>query len=98
MSTVKIDRSFVSAASSPANQSIIRSICDMASNFGMEVVAEGIETEDQWQFLRSVGCHAGQGYLFHRPEEAASAIEVMTAHHVGLLDVLLALKSTVHAA
>lgn len=68
MTTIKIDRSFVAAAHEPANRSIIHSICDMAANFGMEVVAEGVETQEQRAFLVECGCQYGQGYLFHRPE------------------------------
>jgi EAL domain-containing protein (putative c-di-GMP-specific phosphodiesterase class I) len=62
---IKIDKSFVAElgrdAESPA---IIKALIGLAHALGMTVIAEGIETEAQYEFLRSIGCDAGQGYLF----------------------------------
>lgn len=46
---------------------IVRMIVDMAHELGFEVVAEGVETELQWQLLRAMQCDLLQGYLFSRP-------------------------------
>ena len=65
---LKIDRAFVSDITSNANDAVIaRTIIGMARNLGLEVIAEGIETEEQFEFLDRHGCHGYQGYLFSRP-------------------------------
>jgi len=54
----------------PANQSdaaIVKIIIMMANNLGIEVIAEGVETEHQLDFLRLNGCYLYQGYLFGKP-------------------------------
>jgi diguanylate cyclase (GGDEF)-like protein/PAS domain S-box-containing protein len=63
--TLKIDQSFVrDAATNPDDATIVRTIIDMGKALEFEVVAEGVETEEQLNFLRSRGCHYGQGRLF----------------------------------
>ncbi len=65
---IKIDRSFVSEISaSGASAPIIDGTLAIARGLGLDVVAEGIETEEQLQHLRERGCTAGQGYLLARP-------------------------------
>ncbi|MCK9202148.1 MAG: EAL domain-containing protein, partial [Gallionella sp.] len=46
---------------------MVRTILDLAENFGLNVVAEGVETDEQRLFLKRHGCEAYQGYLFSRP-------------------------------
>lgn len=66
---VKIDRSFVRHIDSDAKDaSIARAILNLASSIGLEVVAEGVETESQYMTLKALGCHMFQGYLFGRPQ------------------------------
>jgi EAL domain-containing protein (putative c-di-GMP-specific phosphodiesterase class I) len=70
LTRIKIDRSFVNnIAEQPASEdtAIVRSIIAMATNLGLEVTAEGVETATQAAFLRSEGCQDLQGYLFSRP-------------------------------
>jgi EAL domain-containing protein (putative c-di-GMP-specific phosphodiesterase class I) len=70
--TLKVDRSFVSDL--PGNQSsatLTEAIVRLARGLGMEPLAEGIENEEQRQFLIELGCRLGQGYLFSRPVTAA---------------------------
>jgi len=70
---LKIDASFVRGAPhKPKNVEIIRSILSLARGLGIEVIAEGIETEEERDLLDSLGCEYGQGYLFARPMEAAA--------------------------
>lgn len=65
---IKIDQSFVrNLAVEPRDEILVRTIIDMARNFGLEVIAEGVETEAQCAFLRRHGCLAYQGYLFSKP-------------------------------
>jgi diguanylate cyclase (GGDEF)-like protein/PAS domain S-box-containing protein len=65
---LKIDASFVRGApEKPKNVEIIRSILSLARGLDIEVIAEGIETDEERELLRSLGCEFGQGFLFARP-------------------------------
>ncbi len=69
---VKIDRSFISElTSNPSDAALARSIISMAHDLGIAVVAEGVETPEQCQFLRRHGCDLIQGYLYSRPLPAS---------------------------
>ena len=62
---VKIDRSFVrDLVASRGDKAIVRSITLIAKNFDMEVIAEGVESDDQVTLLREFGCHEVQGFLY----------------------------------
>ncbi len=66
--TLKIDRSFVNdIASDPDDKAIVAAITVMAQQLNLEVVAEGVETLEQLEFLRNLCCHFGQGYYFSKP-------------------------------
>jgi diguanylate cyclase (GGDEF)-like protein len=68
VTTLKIDQSFVSKMHlSTENVEIARTITTLAHNLGMDVVAEGIETEEQVEQLTALRCEYGQGYLFSKP-------------------------------
>jgi EAL domain-containing protein (putative c-di-GMP-specific phosphodiesterase class I) len=65
---LKIDRSFVDdLPDDPNDVAIVRMILSMADTLGLTVVAEGVETQAQADFLVAHGCHSLQGYLFSRP-------------------------------
>ena len=65
---LKIDRSFVSRMTEANdNAEIVRTIATLARNLGLEVIAEGVETPEQYQQLKALGCEYGQGYLFSYP-------------------------------
>jgi diguanylate cyclase (GGDEF)-like protein/PAS domain S-box-containing protein len=65
---IKIDRSFVrDITTDPSDAVIIKTIIDMAHNFGLNVIAEGVETEAQLALLKHYGCMAYQGFLFSKP-------------------------------
>lgn len=72
--TLKIDRSFVSALGrSGRNEDILGAIVSLAKSLEMDVVAEGVETVEQRDILRALGCQYGQGYLFSRPLDGGQA-------------------------
>ena len=65
---IKIDQSFVrDITTDPSDATIVQTIIGMAGNLGLDVIAEGVETEQQRSFLAHNGCHAYQGYLFGKP-------------------------------
>jgi EAL domain-containing protein (putative c-di-GMP-specific phosphodiesterase class I) len=75
---LKIDRSFVDRMTEgdPPLQ-IVRTIIELARVLGLDVVAEGIETREQYRLLRQLGCRFGQGYLFARPMSAEAVTELL---------------------
>ena len=69
---LKIDRSFIGHDGEDAGDAaIVDAIVKLGQSFGMEVVAEGVETQEQARRLLRQGCHVGQGYLFGRPQPFA---------------------------
>lgn len=71
---LKVDRSFVMRMLENADSAeLVRTIINMAHNLKMSVVAEGVETNEQYTQLRALGCEYVQGYLFSKPLPAASA-------------------------
>lgn len=66
--TIKIDRSFVvDAVDNPKNKAIIQGIVLMATSLNLKIIAEGVETQEQYDFIKQLGCHEIQGFYFHRP-------------------------------
>ena len=79
--SLKIDRSFVASVNDdPSAAAIVRTIIEMAHTLGFTVVAEGVETEAQAEYLRRHGCEQGQGYLFARPMPAAELAALLAKH------------------
>jgi diguanylate cyclase (GGDEF)-like protein len=69
--TIKIDRSFVMEMCADASDAtIVRSTIDLGRNLGLDVVAEGVETDEVWEALRELGCTLAQGYLIGKPMPA----------------------------
>jgi len=78
--SLKIDRSFVDAIAEPDDSStIVETILSMASNLGIGVVAEGVETAEQLEHLRSMNCPLGQGYWFARPMPVPEVESLMSS-------------------
>ena len=75
---LKIDRSFVSRMTEGDQPlQIVRTIIELARVLGMDVVAEGIETHEQYRLLREMGCRFGQGFLFARPMSAEAVTQLL---------------------
>lgn len=75
---LKIDQSFVRDLPDDQNDAAIaNAINAMARSLGFAVIAEGVETEDQANFLREIGCEEAQGYLYSRPVTAISFTELL---------------------
>ena len=82
--TLKIDQSFVRDATEDAGDAtIVRTIIEMGRSLGMEVIAEGVETQAQLQFLRVNGCHYGQGRLFGDPCTAEELLTLLATQAAG---------------
>jgi EAL domain-containing protein (putative c-di-GMP-specific phosphodiesterase class I) len=65
---LKIDRSFVQNIHADAGSgAIVKAIVALSQALGLPALAEGVETEEQREFLAGLGCHSYQGYLFSRP-------------------------------
>jgi EAL domain-containing protein (putative c-di-GMP-specific phosphodiesterase class I) len=73
---LKIDSSFVQSQERKSSE-IIRSIIDLGRSLGVDVVAEGIETSQQADSLRELRCGFGQGYLFSKPVDAQTALDMV---------------------
>ncbi len=83
LDTIKIDRSFVAGMEDDIDRSIIDAVISLAHGLRITTVAEGIETERQFEQLRSMGCDVGQGYLFARPLPATEAARLLTSRRAG---------------
>jgi diguanylate cyclase (GGDEF)-like protein/PAS domain S-box-containing protein len=91
---LKIDRSFVRDLATDAdNAGIVSAVISMGKNLNMRVIAEGVETRDQLEFLQEHFCPEGQGYYFAQPMVAGEVTQLIARH-----DRLLALpQSATHA-
>jgi len=82
--TIKIDRSFVmDMCENPSDATIVRSTIDLGRNLGLDVVAEGVETQEAWNALRAQGCTLAQGYFISKPlpaEELTGLLEERGLH------------------
>ena len=77
-STVKIDRAFLADIPHESNAArIVAAIVAMAGELGLQITAEGVETEAQYRFLSEAGCHFGQGYGYARPQPAADFLRLL---------------------
>jgi diguanylate cyclase (GGDEF)-like protein/PAS domain S-box-containing protein len=81
--TLKIDRSFVTQMmENEENLAIVRTIVALAQNLGMDVVAEGVETEEQLLLLRKLECENGQGFLFSTPLGGRQLDQFIASHNL----------------
>jgi EAL domain-containing protein (putative c-di-GMP-specific phosphodiesterase class I) len=85
-SLVKLDRSFVARLSDPSGETIVRWIVDLTRSLGLQLCAEGVETEEQRRRLLEMGCPQGQGFGICRPvpsDDLEQAIRRLGASAVG---------------
>lgn len=85
---IKIDRSFISrCVHEPSPQALIAAVVGLGRSLQMKVIAEGVETEEQWSLLKSYRCPVAQGYLLSRPMPAVDVMQWIhdyrTDHHDG---------------
>lgn len=96
INTLKIDRSFITRmVENNENAEIVRTICGLAQNLEMDVVAEGVETPEQLAILRALGCKYAQGYFFSKPLDSAGAEAFMCEGYTPSLEMLETLRATV---
>jgi EAL domain-containing protein (putative c-di-GMP-specific phosphodiesterase class I) len=85
MHALKLDRSFVRDIDHNANDTaLVAAIINLAHSMNLEVIAEGVETERQYQFLRDYNCDFAQGHLFGRPMDSirfAQMVHNATSHN-----------------
>lgn len=79
---IKIDRSFVSGlASNDKNRAMVKSMIDMGARMGLRVVAEGVESYREMQWLQTVGCHEVQGFFISRPLTDQDLLQFIELRH-----------------
>ena len=91
LTQLKIDQSFVRDIVVDSNdKAIVRTIIAMAQSMELEVIAEGVETEEQRQLLLNIDCKKYQGYLFGRPvpiEDFEAALKQKTSRFEGVIHI-----------
>jgi len=86
ISVLKIDRSFIQGmARSGERSALVRAILALGQALGLNVVAEGIETNEQREQLQALGCDLGQGYLFARPVPRQAFDDLLDLERLGQL-------------
>ena len=76
--TLKIDRSFLSDLDNPRSAALVRGTIALGHDLKMQIVAEGIETPEQLQFMIDAGCDLGQGYLLGKPKDEKVLSEILS--------------------
>jgi EAL domain-containing protein (putative c-di-GMP-specific phosphodiesterase class I) len=75
---LKIDRGFVSGSpDQPRKRAVIETSLDLARKLSLQVVAEGVETVDEWQLLAQLGCDFAQGFLISKPVPGEALLDVV---------------------
>jgi diguanylate cyclase (GGDEF)-like protein/PAS domain S-box-containing protein len=74
---LKMDRSFLRPGASVAESELATAVVGLGKTLNLEVVAEGIELEEQWHSLRDLECELGQGFYFARPMDADAALDYL---------------------
>lgn len=85
---IKIDQVFTRKLVGGAGLPIVRGLLQIARDLGLRAVAEGIETVEQAEALRGLGCELGQGYAFSRAVEREKAAQLLRKHCHGLSSAL----------
>ena len=86
INTLKVDRCFTKRMlKEPEMMQIVKTIISLAHNLNMDVIAEGIETEKQWETLQDLGCEYGQGFLFGKALPEAETQNLIVSHQADLI-------------
>ena len=80
---LKLDRSFIlDLPDSEKQQAVVKSIIDLCSTLGIQVVAEGVENEAELTIVDQLGCHCIQGYVYARPKPLEDTGDWLTARRI----------------
>jgi diguanylate cyclase (GGDEF)-like protein len=74
---LKMDRSFLRDGATPQTSPLASAVITLGETLQLEIVAEGIESDEQWRGLRDLGCGSGQGFLFAEPMDADATLEYL---------------------
>ncbi|CAK8583626.1 MULTISPECIES: EAL domain-containing protein [Priestia] len=77
INTLKIDKSFIDDLDQ-IGEVLVETIIQMGKKLGLNIVVEGIETEEQLQFVIEKGCQVGQGYIFYEPQLPEKMYNILT--------------------
>ncbi|MCB6184361.1 EAL domain-containing protein [Leeia sp. TBRC 13508] len=78
INTLKIDRSFIkNVPGQPVDEGLVSAMINMANALDLNIIAEGVETEQQQQFLQNAGCETYQGFLYYPPQSADAISEIL---------------------
>ena len=77
ITTIKIDRTFIREMGLETNREIVRVIVSLAQTLKLGLICEGVETQQQLEWLQEIGCHKVQGYLFSKPVPAQDALRLL---------------------
>ena len=77
ITTIKIDRTFISEMNLETNREIVRVIVSLAQTLKLGLICEGVETQQQLEWLQEMGCSKVQGYLFSKPVPAEAALRLL---------------------
>ncbi len=87
---IKVDKSFVSPLTTDhAAPHVLTAICSLARALSLQLVAEGVETQEQAQLVQAAGCHRGQGYYYGRPQPPDTLLALLTDIGRGRQDVFV---------
>ena len=76
---IKIDQSFIrNLASNAESQAIVRAVAGLGNSLGMKTTGEGVETQEECDYLKRQGCTEAQGYLFGKPRPAGDILKQLS--------------------
>ncbi|ESZ15300.1 hypothetical protein X737_22470 [Mesorhizobium sp. L48C026A00] len=82
---VKIDQGFIRGLAKSRDRLLVKSVIDLGSMLGIEVMAEGVETEADRQALHKLGCRTAQGFLFSKAVPLSLALDMAVKQHANQL-------------
>ena len=93
LNRIKIDRAFIhNIYNNPEDEAIVRAIINMAAGLHLQVLAEGVESQEQLKFLKHEECNEAQGFYFCKPLPAKELEQFLRSHSSWALDVGLRCK------